>query len=119
MIYKQFDVVAVPFPFPDRTADKRRPALILSDKENFNKPRGHCVLSMITSQKNPDWPLDVPITAMRKTGLATPSKVRMKLFTLDRRLNVKKIGLLSTKDQKAVCKVLRILFPEQSPRKTD
>ena len=38
MAYKPFEVVVVPFPFTDRTADKRRPALILSDDIKFNKP---------------------------------------------------------------------------------
>jgi mRNA interferase MazF len=28
--YKQYDVVVVPFPFTDRTATKKRPALIIS-----------------------------------------------------------------------------------------
>ena len=92
MAYKPFEVVVVPFPFTDRNADKRRPALILSDDINFNRPSGHVVLAMITSQKNPDWPLDTPITGNRQAGLTAPSKVRMKLFTLDHRLIIKKIG---------------------------
>ena len=92
MTYKRFEVVVVPFPFTDRRADIRRPALILSDEIQFNKPGGHAVLAMITSQKNPDWPLDTPVTGNRQAGLTAPSKVRMKLFTLDQRLIVKKIG---------------------------
>jgi len=35
-------------------------------------------------------------------GLSAPSVVRMKLFTLDSRLIVKKIGGLAAKDQEAV-----------------
>ncbi|MCK4603213.1 MAG: type II toxin-antitoxin system PemK/MazF family toxin [Deltaproteobacteria bacterium] len=73
-----------------------------SDDERFNKSSGHYVLAMITSQKNPEWPLDTPITEKRKAGLVAPSKVRMKLFTLDSRLILKKIGSLSDKDQKAI-----------------
>jgi hypothetical protein len=34
--YKQFDVVIVPFPFTDRQAAKRRPALVVSDENEFN-----------------------------------------------------------------------------------
>jgi mRNA interferase MazF len=110
MTFKRFDVVVVPFPFTDRTADKRRPALILSDKMLFNKPSGHTVLAMITSQKNPDWPLDTKIIGNRQAGLTAPSKVRMKLFTLDNRLIVKKIGALTDTDKKAVANALHRLL---------
>jgi mRNA interferase MazF len=108
--FKRSDVVVVPFPFTDRKTDKRRPALILSDQMLFNKPSGHAVLAMITSQKNPDWPLDTKITGNRKAGLTAPSKVRMKLFTLDNRLIVKKIGTLTDTDKKAVAKALQRLL---------
>jgi mRNA interferase MazF len=104
--YKPYDVVVVPFPFTDRQVHKRRPALILSDEMHFNTPTGHAVLAMITSQKNPDWPLDTPISGNRQAGLTAPSKVRMKLFTLDYRLILKKIGALTDKDRKAVINAL-------------
>ena len=108
--YKGFDVVVVPFPFTDRLTAKRRPALILSKNEEFSRTCGHYVMAMITSRKNPDWPLDTLIVDLKKAGLAAPSKVRMKLFTLDERLIVKKIGTLANKDQKAVSKALRDLL---------
>jgi mRNA interferase MazF len=110
VIYKSFEVVVVPFPFTDRKEGKRRPALVLSDSIQFNKPSGHTVLAMITSLKNPDWPLDTTITDNRQAGLKAPSKVRMKLFTLDNRLIAKKIGTLNSKDKKAVIKALRSLL---------
>ena len=109
MTYEPFDVVVVPFPFTDRKTHKHRPALVLSNKTQFNIPSGHCVLSMITSQKNPPWPLDVSITGNRKSGLSSPSKVRMKLFTLDGRLIIKKIGMLSNKDRRMVSEALKSL----------
>jgi mRNA interferase MazF len=103
MNYKVFDVVVVPFPFTDRDTDKKRPALVLSDAGTFNDLSESCVLAMITSLKNPDWTLDTPIGNIRKAGLPAPSKVRMKLFTLDSRLIIKKnrwlIGQGSTGSQ--------------------
>jgi mRNA interferase MazF len=56
---------------------------------------------MITSADNPAWPMDVAIDA-EEAGLRAPSKVRMKLFTLDNRLILRKAGSLSHKDQRAV-----------------
>jgi len=108
--YKKFDIVVVPFPFTDQNTTKRRPALVLSEKDSFNKETGNCVLAMITSEKNPPWPLDSKIGSLKKAGLSAASKVRMKLFTLDSRLIVKKIGGLSVKDQKAVTDNLSKLF---------
>ena len=110
MTYKPFDVVVVPFPFTDIKADKRRPALILSSDAKFNKRSGHSVLTMITSQNNPDWPLDTKLTGNHQAGLKAPSKVRMKLFTLDNRLIVRRIGQLTTEDKKAVSISLRSLL---------
>ena len=102
MAYEAFDVVVVPFPFTDRSASKRRPALVLSDAHSFNDPTGHCVLAMITSRKNAPWPLDTPISALRAAGLPSPSLVRMKLFTLDHRLIVRKAGALRKQDRERV-----------------
>ncbi len=110
MTYKIFDVVVVPFPFTDQNTDKRRPALVLSDAAQFNEEAQNCVMAMITSAKNPDWPLDAKIGSIKKAGLPAPSKVRMKLFTLDSRLIVKKIGGLAAKDQQAVKKSLKMLL---------
>lgn len=110
MIYKRFDVVVVPFPFTDQQSEKKRPALVLSDFDAFNDPTENCVLAMITSAKNPDWPLDAPIGSLQKAGLPAPSKVRMKIFTLDSRLIIRKTGGLSVKDQKGVRESLNKLF---------
>jgi mRNA interferase MazF len=109
--YRLFDVVVVPFPFTDQNTDKKRPALVLSDFEGFNNITKNCVLAMITSSKNPDWPLDTHITGVKKAGLSAPSKVRMKLFTLTSHLILKKIGSLSTKDQQAVKDNIQKLLP--------
>ena len=110
MTYKMFDVVVVPFPFTDQSTDKKRPALVLSDFDSFNDSTENCVLAMITSAHNPQWPLDTTIGSIQKAGLPAPSKVRMKLFTLDSRLIIKKIGRLATEDQEAVKENLKKLL---------
>lgn len=52
MSFEAFDVVVVPFPFTDRSTTKRRPALVLSDRDMFNARVGQVVMAMITSAKN-------------------------------------------------------------------
>lgn len=108
--FKAFDVVVVPFPFTERSTTKRRPALVLSDAGNFNKQVGQSVLAMITSAKNSSWPLDVEIEDLDSAGLPSASVVRMKLFTLDDRLVIRKAGVLSKIDKLAVLDTLHQLF---------
>ncbi len=102
MSYNAHDVVVVPFPFTDKTSSKRRPALVLSDAHAFNAQVGHSVLAMITSTANASWPLDIEITNLDAAGLTAASVVRMKLFTLDHQLILRKIGKLSPTDSQQV-----------------
>jgi len=96
--YNVHDVVVVPFPFTDKQSSKRRPALVISDANHFNTPMGQSVLAMITSSSNASWPLDVEINDLDSAGLSSASMVRMKLFTLDHPLILRKIGQLSKGD---------------------
>lgn len=99
----------VPFPFTDSAAVKRRPALVLSAGP-FQDRIGHLVLAMITSRENRGWPLDVEITDLKTAGLPHPSVVRMKLFTLDERLVVRKAGRLGAADHTTVRNNLKLLL---------
>lgn len=114
MICRQYDIVVVPFPFTDRRASKRRPALALSTVE-FNTEAGHTVLAMITSADNPAWPLDVAIDSAR-AGLRAASKVRMKLFTLDNRMILRRVGSLHDIDLQAVTQAMKQLLGATSFR---
>ena len=110
MTYEPFDVVVVSFPFTDSSRTKRRPALMLSQKKDFSAVIEHSVLAMITSQKNEPWPLDVAIKNKNQSGLTASSVVRMKLFTLDNRFIIRKIGHLSKSDQMHVIQSLKKIF---------
>ena len=100
MTCEPFDVVVVPFPFTDREAERRRPALIISSPD-FNATHDQSILAMITSAGG-EWPSDVAIRGWREAGLSVPCKVRLKLFTLDHALIVRKAGALSDRDAEAV-----------------
>ena len=110
MTYKQFEVVVVPFPFTDSSATKKRPALVISDATKFNKSTKKSVMAMITTASHAPWVLDEPITDLKSAGLKAKSIVRMKLFTLDDALVIKKIGKLATSDRHSVQKSLQQLF---------
>lgn len=101
MIFDRFDVVVVPFPFVDRAAAKRRPALVLSAGA-FQSATGNVVLAMITSSRRNDWPGDTLISDLSSAGLSKACRVRCKLFTLDARLILHRAGQLGDADQTAV-----------------
>jgi mRNA interferase MazF len=101
VIFKAFDVVAVPFPFTDRDATKRRPALVISN-ERFNQQHNQLVLAMITTTTDKVWPSDASLIDWQEAGLKVACHFRLKLFTLDQNLALKIIGHLSSKDVKSV-----------------
>lgn len=94
------DVVIVPFPFTDRRAAKRRPALVCSTAL-FNSKARHAVLAMITSATHSPWLGDVPIADLRDAGLPSASVVRWKVFTLDSSFIIRRAGTLSPRDRSA------------------
>ena len=100
MIYRPFDVVVVPFPFTDRQAARRRPSLVVSSPD-FNALHDQSILAMITSAGE-EWPSDIAVRDWREAGLSVPCKVRLKLFTLDDALILRKAGALSERDAGAV-----------------
>jgi mRNA interferase MazF len=73
--YDPFDVVVVPFPYADRLAEKRRPALVISNRKLAL--HGLVWVAMITSANNEAWSSDVAITDLKRAGLPAPSVVRV------------------------------------------
>jgi len=110
--FNQFDVVVVPFPFTDNANQKRRPALVISDQSTFNKIMNRSVMAMITTASHARWALDIDIQDLSSTGLTHPSIIRMKLFTLDDALVIKRIGTLSQTDRastkEAIAQLLKL-----------
>jgi mRNA interferase MazF len=74
--------------------------LVLS-KRTFNRA-GTTVLSMITTKTHAPWPGDVAIDHLERAGLHRPCIVRLKLFTLDNRLILRRAGSLAENDRETV-----------------
>ena len=63
------------------------------------------ILTMITSSRGQQWPSDIPIQDWEEARLNVP-RVRLKLFTLDNELVVRRLGRLSERDSDAVATAL-------------
>ena len=72
--FDPFDIVVVPFRCADRLAEKRRPAVVISNR----RLTAHNLVwvAMITSADNAPWGSDVAIADLDRTGLPAPSVVR-------------------------------------------
>jgi mRNA interferase MazF len=109
MIYDCYDVIEVPFPFTDTQKSKIRKALVLSSKP-FNETNGVTTLLMITSAKYSQWKGDVDLSEWQTAGLKKPCFARLKIFSIDNKLILSRIGHLSKRDQASVRKALMEFF---------
>ena len=91
--YRPGDVVVVPFPYSDRFAEKRRPALVISNDKLAAE--GFVWVAMITSARNSRMKHDQPISDLPRAGLSTPSVVRpIKLACIEPARIVRRAGCL-------------------------
>jgi mRNA interferase MazF len=72
--FDAFDIVVVPFHCADRLAEKRRPALVISNHKLA--AQGLIWVAMIPGADNAPWSSDVEIVDLGRAGLPAPSVVR-------------------------------------------
>ena len=110
MRLRPFDIVVVPFPYADRLAEKRRPAVVVSEPEVSDRYK-LVWLAMITSSVNPRWNCDVDISELVPTALPAPSRIRpVKIATADVGRVVRRVGKLGPSDVRALKKALNGLL---------
>jgi mRNA-degrading endonuclease toxin of MazEF toxin-antitoxin module len=104
--FDAFDIVVVPFPYADRLAEKRRPALVISNRKLA--PFGLIWVTMITSADNASWSCDVTIANLARAGLPAPSVVRTaKIACIEPARIERRAGRLDKATAKAVAQKLK------------
>jgi len=92
-----FDVVVVPFPYSDKLAEKRRPALVVSAPA-LSESLGRVWVAMITSTDAGQIG-DATIGDLSAAGLPVASTLRAsKIATIDLDRVLRKAGHLSARD---------------------
>jgi mRNA interferase MazF len=94
-MYRQGDIVLIPFPYSDLSTTKQRPVLVLSNT-NYNKAQSDLVVAAITSNLN-DKTYTIQITAddLDEGQLRAISVVRAdKIYTFSNQIVIKKFGHL-------------------------
>jgi mRNA interferase MazF len=111
MKLQPFDIVVVPFPYADKLAEKRRPAVVISATAVSDRYK-LVWLAMVTSASNPRWDCDVDISDLKPTHLPAPSRIRpVKIATADTACVLRRIGQLSAADAKALRAKLHSFLP--------
>ena len=104
--FDAFDIVVVPFPHSDRLAEKRRPALVISNKRL--EALGVLWVAMITSADNESWQGDVPISDVNRAGLPAPSVIRpTKIACIDPARVLRRAGKLDRATARVVSQRVR------------
>jgi mRNA-degrading endonuclease toxin of MazEF toxin-antitoxin module len=108
--YRFGDVVLVPFPFTDQTANKKRPAVVVSSAQ-YDQRRHDVILMAITSQVRPSLTFgEVLIADWKKAGLIKPGLVKPIITTAEKTLVIKRLGRLQPVDEKALRQALTTII---------
>jgi mRNA interferase MazF len=94
-MYKQGDILLIPFPYSDLTATKQRPVLVLSNS-NYNISHQDIVVAAITSNATSrDYLISITSDDLDEGQLRVESGIRAdKLYTFSNRIVNKKFGHL-------------------------
>jgi len=95
-MYKQREIVLVPFPYSDLSSSKRRPVLIISNN-NYNKKFPDSLVAVITSNLyKDDYSVALFNNDLEMGLLPEPSIIKCrKLFTIEQSQILKRFSLLS------------------------
>jgi len=92
-IFRQGDVIKVPFPYTDRPTRQSRPALVVSTGA-IEDAHGLLWVVMITSAENRGWPGDVAVQNLASAGLPVPSVIRTAKIATIEAVDATKLGKL-------------------------
>lgn len=106
MPFAQGVVLVLPFPYSDRLAEKRRPAVVVS-KPSLERDHGLVWVAMVTSDRGARLTDDVSISQLTKAGLPAASLVRpTKIATIEPARVVRVAGALTRTDLENVIKAI-------------
>ncbi|HUZ57486.1 MAG TPA: type II toxin-antitoxin system PemK/MazF family toxin [Hanamia sp.] len=97
-MYKQREIVLVPFPYSDLSSSKRRPVLVISNN-NYNKNYPDILVAVITSNLyRDDYSCELFNDDLELGMLPEPSLIKChKLFTIDQSQVLKRFSIAKEK----------------------
>ncbi len=112
-MYRQGDIVLIPFPYSDLSTTKQRPVLVLSNTD-YNKVQSDLIVAAITSNLiSKTYTIQITADDLDEGQLRTTSIVRAdKIYTLSNQIVIKKFGHLKPLIFSEVKKQLMLLLDE-------
>lgn len=113
---RQRDILLIPIPFTDLQTTKRRPVLVLSN-DTYNRTSEDILVAAMTSNLQSKFfgitvdPRDVEVGVLKRTSLIRADK----LYTLSKRIILKKFGRLTAERYGAVVEVIKKLIEWFNP----
>jgi mRNA interferase MazF len=95
-MYRQGDILLIPFPFSDLSSTKQRPVLVLSNSD-YNRSRQDILAAAITSNVlERDYLVRLTTEDLVQGHLKMESGIRVdKIYTLSQQIIVKKFGTVN------------------------
>jgi mRNA interferase MazF len=103
--YEFGDLVLVPFPFTDQSTSKRRPGAVVSSPLYHRERRDLIILAVTSQRRAPTSVGEFAIERWEEAGLLKPSVLKPVVATIERRLVLRKLGVLASKDRLALQRV--------------
>jgi len=109
-IFERSDVVLVLFPFSDQSTSKKRPAVIIRSNRHNEISSDVIIMAIISKTRETDDPDEYVIEDWKKAGLVIPSLMKPAVSTIERKLVIRKLGSLSSRDRDSLERALEGLF---------
>ena len=111
MIVKQRDIFLVPFPYSDLSGQKVRPVLVLSN-DRFNTSGEDAIVCSITSNRTKGpFAINISHENLSEGVLYAPCQVKVEsVLKLDKKMFIKKIGVLKKEVFSDVLRVFHSIF---------
>ncbi len=92
-MYRQGEIVIVPFPFSDLSAIKQRPVLVLSKNMDNEKTEDIITCGITSNIKNSNYSVLIENKNLIEGKIPKPSRIKIdKLFTINKEIVKKKVG---------------------------
>lgn len=90
---EQGDIVLIPIPFTDLSAQKRRPVIVISNNKYNRETEDVVVVAMTSNPESTDYSFSFSSADLSSGNLNRPSKVRVdKLYTMSQSIILKTFG---------------------------